>query len=90
MHSKGTSTHAYTDGTWSAETNGTLTSRAAAALDPLEDFSIVTEYEADVEHVVFLTLVLADAAGTVTLKLAELPKETERDAYARHVTFRAL
>ena len=49
--------------------------RAAAALDQLEDFSVATKYEADVKHVVFLTLVLADAAGTFTLKLAELQRK---------------
>ena len=90
MLSNGTSIHVRTDGTWSVETDGTLTSRAAAALDQLEDFSVATEYGADVEHVIFLTLVRAEAAGTFTLKLAELPKDNERDAYARHVTFRAL
>ena len=42
------------------------------------------------EPVAFLTLVPAGAAGTVNLKLVELPKETERDACARLVTFRAL
>ena len=90
MLSNGTSIHVRTNGTWSAETDGTLTSRAAAALDQLEGFSVATEYEADVEHVAFLTRVRTEAAGTFTLKLAELPKNNGRDAYARHVTFREL
>ena len=79
MLSNGTSIHVRTDGTWSVETDGNLTSRAAAALDQLEDFSVATEYRADVEHVIFPTLVRAEAAGTFTLKLAELPKDNERD-----------
>ena len=90
VHSNGTSNLVCTDGTWSVETNGTLTSKAAAALHQLEDFRVATEHEADVEHVAFLALVRAEAAGTFSLKLAELPKDNERDAYARHVTFRTL
>ena len=42
----------HSDGTWSVETNGTLTSIALAASDPLEGFRVATGHKAIVEHVV--------------------------------------
>ena len=71
-HLKHTSNLVCTDGTRSAETDGTLTSTTSAASEKLEDFRVETEHEVGVEHVAFLTVVLADAASVVSLQLADV------------------